>query len=268
MRVGVAVGDAVRAYALTHHTRHDLLFLVVDEQRRPAAEHLIQRSYPVHIGLVAVGRKDHYVVLSCRCTQVDLGRIQIPVNRFAGIIGCCLCGEAVREIHQQVHLLHHDLGQHGIEDIVLGISEGVTDLRTEYHFLTYDEVIGMTRTIDAVRQHFHRSCFDSRTTCLIEAVIDDCHRFGLTAQLADGRSEEHIGVGAYSVAAVTRRGSHFIARGVGVVILISPRPIMHDRDIHREGLAGLEGRTGITTQTLRSLDQTDIVRHTQSVLRP
>ena len=223
MGIGVSIGNAIDAYVSAGHTGDDFLPLVIDDQRSPAAEHMVERRYLIVIDLGGTCRQQHLVFrLVHGVAHTELGGVEIPIDGFARCIGSTLRRLLIWEIHQQVHLLEDDLRQDGLKDVMLRIGEGVVNLCAQYHFLAHYEVIWCAGTVHAIGEHLHCAGLNSRLTCLVETVVDDGYRLGFTAQLADGRTEEHIGIGAYTVAARFGRSGDLVAGGKGVVVLIAP----------------------------------------------
>ena len=120
-------------------------------------------------------------------------------------------------------------------------------------------VSGRTRT-----EHLHDAGVDSRLTHLEEAVGDDGYGVEPTGQLTDSRSVEHIGGGTYILRHHTRRSGDTVVGSDGVVVHISPTPVMTDRNRNREQTRGLEIRTQVRTGSLRSGHCTYILRHLDS----
>ena len=223
MRERTAVGDAVGAYHAAAHTCRHFLLLVADDQFDPATCHRVEGGHLVGKDFGAVARHDHLVVCRVDCiTYVDLMRVVEPIDGFARCIRSRLSSRRIRELHQHARRLQDQRRYDAVDDIVLGIGERMAQLRTQHHFLAYHQVVRLSLPICSAGQHLHGARLDSRLACLEEAVVDDIHRLGLAANLADRRAEEHIGVGTDTVARGLRRGGNLLVGRDGIVVLIAP----------------------------------------------
>ena len=238
------------------------LFLVAVEDSDPLVDHVIQGRDTVGIDLVVV-RTNHPVrpLLDGIGSCCPVGVADIPIDGFFRSVRVCLCLRRVGEVHQQVAAFDSQLRDNAVDDIVLGISEGVVDLRTQCGLLSGNEVIGLAVCGRTRTEHLHDAGIDSRLTHLEEAVGDDGHGVEPTGQLTDRRSVEHIGGCTYILRHHTRRSGDTVVGGDGVVVHVSPTPVMADRNRDGEQTRGLEIRTHIRTGSLRSGHCTYVLRH-------
>ena len=177
-----------------------------------------------------------------------------------------MSGSRIGEDHQQALPLQCQLRYHRFQNIVLRIDEGVLDSGTHHYFLTRHEVESVAIGIYTFCQHTHHTGIPCRLACRKQAVIDNRYGLRLAGQLAGGCAEEHIRIRA-DTRLVLLGGSGYLLRcGEGIAILVSPRPLMGNRHIERELIARFEGGTRIGADARRSVHDTHIGSHTQTVL--
>ena len=266
VREGIAERHAVRTHVLTRLAGDHFLAFVQYNHTQPVNNGVVQRSDTVGIDLgTARGQEDAVGAARQGVLQADgSSGVDVPIYRLVHGIRCRLCGCRVREAHQQALALQGQLRDDGLQNVVLRVGKGVRNHRTHHHFLTGHQIERTAVGTYAAGMHVYRARLDGRLACLVERVVDDGYRLGLTRQLTHRSAYEHVGIRTDASLVFLARCADSFARGELVGVFVTPRPFVYDR--HGEGELLAIGEVGAVVRTCSfgCGNGTDIVGHVQS----
>ena len=140
-------------------------------------------------------------------------------------------------------------------------------MRAEHHFLTCYKIVLLANGICALCEYFHQSRVDSRLTGNKHTVVDDVNRLCFACKLTDSCAEEHISIASDTVLSLAAARRDTVGGSKGIIIFISPFPLVCDRQGETQLSAGFVIRAEIRTKSFRSRYCTYVLRDADTIFR-